>query len=166
MCPFWTKSPIRRSRRSATPCSRASSPAASSYSGESSTLVARSAPATSSSTSSAPMPPPTSRRVPPRMPCSRTTDAIRLDSRSSRLGDPCLERLRQRLADRLELHPREDVLEETADDQPLGFGARETARHQVEELLTVDTADGRTMRATDVVRHDLEARDRHRVRRR
>ena len=71
---------------------------------------------------------------------------------------------RQRLAHRLELDPVEHVLEEAADDQPLGLGAREAAGHRVEELLAVDLAERRAVRAADVVGEDLEAGDRVGVR--
>ena len=54
-----------------------------------------------------------------------------------------LERGAERLAHGLELDPVEHVLEEAAHDQPLGLGAREAARHQVEEL-----ARGRPGRAS------------------
>ena len=41
---------------------------------------------------------------------------------------------------------------------------RKTTRHQVEELVAVDAPERRTVRAANVVRHDLEARDRVGVR--
>src|SRR3954466_1413539 len=57
------------------------------------------------------------------------------------LRDAGFERVRERLAPRLELDPREPVLEEAADDQPLGLASREAARHQVEKLLAIDAPD-------------------------
>ena len=75
------------------------------------------------------------------------------------LRDPGLERGAERLAHRLELDPVEHVLEEAAHDQPLGLGARQPARHQVEELLPVDLAERRAVGAADVVGEDLEARE-------
>ena len=50
-----------------------------------------------------------------------------------------------------------------AHDQPLRLGAREAARHQVEELLAVDLAERRAVGAAHVVGEDLEAGDRVRV---
>src|SRR5579884_3524818 len=82
------------------------------------------------------------------------------------LRDPGFERGRDRLADRLELDAVEHVLEEAADDQALRFRPREPAGHQVEELLAIDAADRRAVRAAHVVREDLEPWDRDRVRRR
>src|SRR5712691_8945415 len=79
------------------------------------------------------------------------------------LRDAGLERGRDGLAHGLELDAVEHVLEEAAHDHALGLGARQPARHQVEELLAVDAAYGRAVCAADVVRHDLEAGDRHRV---
>src|SRR5947199_10767456 len=78
----------------------------------------------------------------------------------SGLGNPRLEGCGKRLAHGFELDPVEDVLEEAANDQPLGVGAREPSRHGVEELLAVDPAHGGTVRATDVVRQDLQPGDR------
>src|SRR5947208_15478960 len=80
--------------------------------------------------------------------------------------DAGFERGRDGLAHRLELDAVEHVLEEAADDEALGLAPRQAPGHQVEELLAVDPADGRPVRAADVVGEDLEARDRHRVRRR
>jgi hypothetical protein len=57
-------------------------------------------------------------------------------------------------------------LEEAAHDQPLGLAAREPACHQVEELVAIDAAHGRAVRAAHVVRQDLETRDRNCMRRR
>src|SRR5204862_4704153 len=81
-----------------------------------------------------------------------------------RLRDARLEGGAERLAHRLQLDAVEHVLEEAAHDQPLRFGARETARHQVEELLAVDLAERRAVRAAHVVGEDLEAGDRVGVR--
>ena len=66
---------------------------------------------------------------------------------------------RQEPPHRLELDSVEHVLEEAAQDQALRVGPREAAGHRVEELVSVDLADGRAVRAADVVRLDLEARD-------
>src|SRR5262245_46764437 len=76
------------------------------------------------------------------------------------LGDSRFQGLGERLADRLEVDPVEDVLEEAAHDQPLGLAAREPSGHQIEELLAVDLPEGRAVGAADVVREDLEPRDR------
>ena len=64
----------------------------------------------------------------------------------------------------VELDAVEHVLEEAAHDQPLRVAAREAAGHRVEELVAVDLADRRAVRAADVVGEDLEPRDRVRVR--
>src|SRR3954471_6932617 len=61
------------------------------------------------------------------------------------------ERRRERLTHRLELDPREHVLEEAANDQPLGLASGEATRHQIEELVAVDAPDRRAVRAADVV---------------
>src|SRR5262245_55005901 len=96
--------------------------------------------------------------------CRRAGSAALGESALRCLGDPRLERGPERLAHRLELDPVEHVLEEAAHDQPLGLGPRQPARHQVEELLAVDLAERGAVGAAHVVRHDLEARDRVRVR--
>ena len=57
------------------------------------------------------------------------------------MRDARLEGAGERFADRLEVDPVEHVLEEPAHDQPLGLGAGEAPRHQVEELLPVDLAE-------------------------
>src|SRR5205814_9201669 len=54
----------------------------------------------------------------------------------------------------------EHVVEEPEDDQSLGLLGSYAARLEVVELLVVDRSDGRRVRATDVVRLDLEVRDR------
>ena len=82
---------------------------------------------------------------------------------SDNLRDACFECLAERLAHGLELDPVEHVLEEAAHDEPLRLLARETACHCVEELLAVDLAQCRPVRAAHVVGEDLEARDRVRV---
>src|SRR3954469_18133327 len=79
---------------------------------------------------------------------------------SLRGRDTCFQRVGERFPDRFELDPVEDVLEEAADDQPLGFALRESARHQVEKLLAVDLAERRAVGAAHVVGEDLEAGDR------
>ena len=116
---------------------------------------------------------PDRRSLPParRLDCRRGSGRRR-DSRppcrSEALGlalrDPRFERGAERFADRLELDPVEHVLEEAAHDQPLRLGPREAAAHAVEELLAVDLAERRAVRAADVVGHDLEAGDRVGVR--
>src|SRR4051812_11510873 len=75
------------------------------------------------------------------------------------LGYAGFERGLERVADRLELDPVEDLLVEAAHDQPLGLTPREPAGHAVEELVAVDLADRRPVRAAHVIRLDLEARD-------
>src|SRR5581483_4490254 len=95
----------------------------------------------------------------------RTTGSARLTGAIfSGLRDARFECGAERLAHRVELDPVEHVLEEAAHDQPLGLGAREPARHQVEELVAVDAPERRAVGAADVVRHDLEPGDRVRVR--
>src|SRR5439155_3037762 len=68
------------------------------------------------------------------------------------------------VADRLQIDTVEDVLEEAAHDQPLSLRARETARHEVEELLAIDLPERRPVGTADVVRKDLEPGNRVRVR--
>src|SRR5581483_7942828 len=80
------------------------------------------------------------------------------------LRDAGLERRTKRLAHGLELDAVEHVLEEAAHDQPLRLGPREAAGHEVEELLPVDLAERRPVRAADVVGEDLEPGDAVRVR--
>src|SRR6187455_3719613 len=66
------------------------------------------------------------------------------------------ERGLERVANRLELDPVEDLLVEAAHDQALGLATGETAGHAVEELVAIDLADRRAVRATNVVRLDLQ----------
>src|SRR4029450_8260686 len=63
------------------------------------------------------------------------------------LGDAGFERRLQRLAHRLELDAVEDLLVEAAHDQALGLAAGETAGHAVEELVAINMAARRCMRA-------------------
>src|SRR5579864_7817164 len=85
-------------------------------------------------------------------------------TRGSLLWNPRLQRLRQRFPDRRQLDPVEDVLEEAADDQPLGVLTGQAAGHGVEELVAVDLGKRRAVRAAHVVGEDLEAGNRVRVR--
>src|SRR4029079_14126469 len=82
----------------------------------------------------------------------------------SGLGNSGLEDVAERLAYGRELDPVEDVVEEPAHDEPLRLGAREPARHEVEEHLAIHLAARRAVRAPRVVREDLEAGYRVRVR--
>src|SRR5438270_3902570 len=68
----------------------------------------------------------------------RKIDPRAVFTRGSLLWNARRECLCERLADRRQLDPVEDVLEKAADDQPLGVLARETAGHGVEELVAVD----------------------------
>src|SRR5581483_9928044 len=81
-----------------------------------------------------------------------------------RLGYSRFERGAEGFAHRLQLDAVEHVLEEAAHDQPLRLGARQAARHQVEDLFAIDAAERGAVRAAHVVRHDLETRDRIRMR--
>src|SRR5260221_10340952 len=93
-------------------------------------------------------------------PCAQCGRAGGEAAQASALRNTRFERVRERLAHRLELDPVEHVLEEATHDQPLGLRARQTARHQVEELLAIDLAQGRAVGAAHVVGQDLEAGDR------
>src|SRR2546421_6124394 len=88
------------------------------------------------------------------------------EAKKSALGDTGFERGRKGLTHRLELDAVENVLEEAAHDQAFRLPAGETSGHGVEELVAIDPAHRGSVRAADVVRQDLQPRDRNRVRRR
>src|SRR5262249_20564871 len=91
-----------------------------------------------------------------------TTNRIpkaRLRARTLRLRDAGFEGLGQGVAHGRELDAVEDVLEEAADDQPLGVRTREATRHGVEQLVAIDLGERRAVGAAHVVREDLEAGD-------
>src|SRR3954447_16028407 len=56
-------------------------------------------------------------------------------------------------------NPVDDRAEEAFDDQLLGFGARNTTRLQVEDVLGYDLRDRRAMRAPHIVGLDLQVRN-------
>ena len=70
----------------------------------------------------------------------------------------------QAARERADREPLEHVVEESEHDQALRLFGRDAARLEVVELLVVDRSDGRRVRAADVVRLDLEVRDRLRAR--
>ncbi len=71
---------------------------------------------------------------------------------------------RRPLRERADREPLEHVVEESEHDQSLGLLGRDAARLEVVELLVVDRADRRRVRAAHVVGLDLEVRDRLRAR--
>src|SRR4051812_27643012 len=86
--------------------------------------------------------------------------------KDSAIGAPPLmlqlldDRVPQPPRQRADGKPGEDVVEEPEHDQSFGFGGRDPTRFEVVELVVVDRSDGRRVRAADVVRFDLEVRDR------
>src|ERR1044072_6678387 len=79
---------------------------------------------------------------------------------SALFGNAGFEGALEGVPHRLELDAVEDLLVEAAHDEALGLPTRKPARHAVEELVAIDLADRRAVRAAHVVRLDLEARDR------
>src|SRR5207237_3122387 len=83
---------------------------------------------------------------------SRVTDLTRLSQLS-------LDRRAQLLAHAGERNSIEHRHEEPLDDQPLSLAPRESPGHEVIELLLVHLSDRGPVRATHVVREDLETRN-------
>ncbi len=67
----------------------------------------------------------------------------------------------QAVADLLQRDALDDLVQEALHDQPLGLGALQAAAAEVEELVPVDLAHRRAVRAAHVVGPDLQLR--HRV---
>src|SRR5512142_3381795 len=114
------------------------------------------------------------RTIESRWPSTSTRVAVpgaissRLPTRTSATGDEPshlrVDRRAERLDERGHREPVEHVVEEAEHDEPLRVGRRHTASLEVVQLLLVDRADGRRVRATHVVGLDLEVRDRLRAR--
>src|SRR6188474_2025186 len=73
-------------------------------------------------------------------------------------------RLSQRTDELTYRQPVEHVVEEPQHDQSLRLFGRDATRLEVVQLVVVDRADRARVRALDVVRLDLEVRDRLRAR--
>src|SRR6185503_927011 len=77
-------------------------------------------------------------------------------TRSPDLG---FDRLAQLLADAFQRNAVQHRGEEALDNQSLRLRARQTAGHEIEELLLVDLPDGGAMGAAHIVGQDLETRN-------
>ena len=75
-----------------------------------------------------------------------------------RAAEPRADDALQRRGDGFVADRVDGVVEERLDQQPLRLGARNAARHQVEELRLVDAAGRGAVAALDVVGEDLQLR--------
>ena len=71
-----------------------------------------------------------------------------------------LDRARHLLYDSAERQPGHDVSEKTQDDQTLRLVLAQPSAQKIEEILGIELADRRTVRAPHVVGLDLEVRER------
>ena len=63
----------------------------------------------------------------------------------------------QMIADRRVIEALDDFVEESGDEEALGYVCRNAAAAQIEEFVFVDLARGCAVGATDVIGEDFEA---------